>query len=271
MKFDCIIMNPPYNRGLHIKILDEAIKHLSAIGKIISLQPIDKWQKAILFQSDLPINNTYIIDKISADDSSKIFNIGIHNSLGIISNLKNTSIKVIDNIELLYKMYKKLITAISIGNLLNTKLEKIDKALPIMFAYGVEIGSQGRLTPACYRIVSTDKNKAYRTGFIGHSRRYNANSNIERDFIWHFYNNLILRFIYKEFGFGGIPYKIIPFVTGFIDENGKTPLDEEWTFEKLAKWFELDYNDLVIIRKSLDKCLHPEEQKVIEETMEKYK
>ena len=57
----------------------------------------------------------------------------------------------------------------------------------------------------------------------------------------------------------------------FIDKNGKTPLDEEWSFEKLAKWFELDYNDLVVVRKSLDTYLHPEEQKVIEETIDKYK
>ena len=28
MKFDCIIMNPPYQRNLHLKILAEAIKHL---------------------------------------------------------------------------------------------------------------------------------------------------------------------------------------------------------------------------------------------------
>ena len=28
MKFDCIIMNPPYQKNLHLKILAEAIKHL---------------------------------------------------------------------------------------------------------------------------------------------------------------------------------------------------------------------------------------------------
>ena len=29
MKFDCIIMNPPYQRNLHLKVLAEAIKHLN--------------------------------------------------------------------------------------------------------------------------------------------------------------------------------------------------------------------------------------------------
>ena len=89
--------------------------------------------------------------------------------------------------------------------------------------------------------------------------------------IYSFYTNQLIRFIAKEFGFGGIPYKILPFAKGFIDENGKTPLDEEWSFEKLAKWFELDYNDLVVVRKSLDANLHPEEQKIIEETIANYK
>ena len=32
MKFDCIIMNPPYQRNLHLKILAEAIKHLKDDG-----------------------------------------------------------------------------------------------------------------------------------------------------------------------------------------------------------------------------------------------
>ena len=101
--------------------------------------------------------------------------------------------------------------------------------------------------------------------------RFNAKNKTEQHLVWKFYQNPIMRFIYKEFGFGGIPYSIIPFIDQFKDVNGKTPLDEEWSFEKLAKWFELDYNDLVVVRKSLDAYLHPEEQKIIEETMEKYK
>ena len=55
MKFDRIIQNPPYSRGLHIKILDEAIKHIKNTGSIISLQPIVKWQESLLFDDSLPI------------------------------------------------------------------------------------------------------------------------------------------------------------------------------------------------------------------------
>ena len=39
MKFDCIIMNPPYDGQLHLKIFEEAIKHLSKDGVCVSLSP----------------------------------------------------------------------------------------------------------------------------------------------------------------------------------------------------------------------------------------
>ena len=43
MKFDCIVMNPPYQKNLHLKILAEAIKHLKDDdSKVVNLSPI-RW------------------------------------------------------------------------------------------------------------------------------------------------------------------------------------------------------------------------------------
>ena len=39
MKFDCIVMNPPYDKQLHLKILEEAIKHLAPNGICVNLSP----------------------------------------------------------------------------------------------------------------------------------------------------------------------------------------------------------------------------------------
>ena len=39
MKFDHVIMNPPYHRNLHLKILNEAINHSD---DIVNLSPI-RW------------------------------------------------------------------------------------------------------------------------------------------------------------------------------------------------------------------------------------
>ena len=43
MKFDCIVMNPPYQKNLHLKILAEAIKHLKDNNSIcVNLSPV-RW------------------------------------------------------------------------------------------------------------------------------------------------------------------------------------------------------------------------------------
>ena len=269
MKFDCIIMNPPYKRGLHIKILDEAIKYIKNTGSIISLQPIVKWQESLLFDSSIPVDNTCVLDKYTMDESSKLFNSHQRCDLGLVS-IGKTSCTLVDNISTLQKMKTKLKKAISAAGLLVDKLEDDYKDFPVNFGYGVTIAGHGGHGKACYRLTGTDEAKATRCEEIGHCARYNAKDKIEQHLIYSFYTNQLIRFIAKEFGFGGIPYKILPFVTGFIDENGKTPLNEEWTFDKLAKWFELDYNDLVVIRKSLGTHLYPEEYNIINQTIAKY-
>jgi len=43
MKFDCIIMNPPYQKNLHLKVLAEAIKHLKDDNSVcVNLSPV-RW------------------------------------------------------------------------------------------------------------------------------------------------------------------------------------------------------------------------------------
>ena len=42
MKFDKIIMNPPYSKNLHLQILEEALKHLFQDGSCVNLSP-DAW------------------------------------------------------------------------------------------------------------------------------------------------------------------------------------------------------------------------------------
>ena len=266
MKFDFIIMNPPYNRGFHIKILDEAKKHVKDTGTILSLQPIVKWQESLLFDSRLPVDNTCVLVRYTMDESSRLFNSHQRCELGLIS-IGKTSCTLVDNIGTLLKIKTKLKQAISAAGLLVDKLEDNYKDFPVNFGYGVTIAGNGGHGKACYRIVGMDEVKATRREEIGHCIRYNAKDKIEQHLIYSFYTNQLIRFIAKEFGFGGIPYKILPFAAGFIDENGNTPLDEEWTFEKLVKWFELDYNDLVVIRKSLDTYLHPEEEKIIDNAL----
>lgn len=272
MKFDCIVMNPPYCKNLHLKILAEAIKHLKDDGKIISLQPIDKWQKAQLFGGESLVEGIYVATRFHPAVCAKAFDIKIGVELGIVTN-QQSSISIIDDYNLTMKIYNKLNEAISKAGLLKSKLDKEDKDYPVGFVVGVGLVQSGRpkISKSFWRFINPDVNRATRKGHIGHHLRYNATNSAEQHNVWAFYASPLMRFVLKAFGFGGIPYNVIPWIEGFIDENGKTPLDEEWSFEKLVKWFDLTKDDLCTIKKSLDGALNDDEQQLIEETMEKYK
>ena len=94
MKFDCIIMNPPYQKNLHLKILAEAIKHLKDDGVCINLSPV-RWLQDPLAKykknSDYNKFRQSISEKItslsviSTGNASKIFNTPIRMDLAIYS------------------------------------------------------------------------------------------------------------------------------------------------------------------------------------------
>ena len=93
MKFDCVIMNPPQCRNLHLKILAEAIKHLKDDESVcVNLSPI-RWLQDPLakykkhtdytrFESSISkhIENVIII---KASEANNLFNIKNFTDLGI--------------------------------------------------------------------------------------------------------------------------------------------------------------------------------------------
>lgn len=270
MNFNNIIMNPPYSKNLHLKILAEAKKHLKNKG-IVSLQPIDKFQIALLNNKPAPVEDVYVCERISMDEASSIFGINQRAELGIVSDNKNLEIDIIDNLELLKKIKIGLDKAIAKAGLLKDRFEKDYKDYPIAFGWGCTIAGHGGHGKACYRIFGKFERATEKTE-IGHTKRYNAKNAAEQKKVYDFYANIMMRFIYKEFGFGNVPYEIIPFITGFVDSNGKTPMNYSWSFEDLLHYFKIDTkNELKIIEKSLHNYLYEEEQKIIESTMEKYK
>lgn len=88
-------MNPPYGK-IAIDILEKASMKVSK-GNLISLQPIDKWQKAKITQTEPPVKDTYVCHRISCDEASNIFKTNQRAELGIITNDKSLEIEIIDN------------------------------------------------------------------------------------------------------------------------------------------------------------------------------
>ena len=93
MKFDCIIMNPPYVRNLHLKILAEAIKHLKDEKSVcVNLSPV-RWLQDPLAKykkhcdlkrfEESVAKHIENLEIITSDVSNAMFNAGIMSDLGI--------------------------------------------------------------------------------------------------------------------------------------------------------------------------------------------
>ena len=95
MKFDCIIMNPPYQKNLHLKILAEAIKHLKDENSVcVNLSPI-RWLQdpTATLKSSNGVGGKdaeeYVkrhiknLVEISSNDASHLFGSGQASNLGI--------------------------------------------------------------------------------------------------------------------------------------------------------------------------------------------
>ena len=126
MKFDCIAMNPPYQRNLHLKILAEAIKHLKDEKSVcVNLSPI-RWLQDPLAKykkncdlkrfEESVAKHIESLDVFFAKEMSDIFQIQIKTDLGVYKcfqekhsfepdNVPNASGK---NILLIRKIYEKI-------------------------------------------------------------------------------------------------------------------------------------------------------------------
>ena len=121
MTFDCVIMNPPYQRNLHLKILAEAIKHLKDDDSMcVNLSPSNWLGKHSYFNSNFldfrkklntKIDSIEIIDHRTSND---LFNLGNQiEELGIIECKNNSSLDLIKygfKNEFEFNLYMKILS-----------------------------------------------------------------------------------------------------------------------------------------------------------------
>ena len=284
MKFDCIIINPPYQRNLHLKILAEAIKHLKDEKSIcVNLSPV-RWLQDPLAKykktSDLKRFEESVAKHIESLDiidkglSGNVFNIGINSDLGIYKcnskggwnyelicwNYNNTN----------FSFFEKLISiSKTVGSLKNIASTDISKGIAVPFnIFGG--GSGGRTFNGEYvsKILATNEEK---NNFL-YGRKKQDGWNSKRFFIGAVFNTLVEAQNFKNFitsalmrCFGIVTIKnmhidnswaFVPNLYNAINpRTGLKGYQGEWTDDDLYKFFNIT----------------PEEQKVIEETMEKYK
>jgi hypothetical protein len=93
-------MNPPYQRGLHLKILAEVIKHLKDDGTCVCLHP-SKWIRRFNYWKTKATIPVKAAEFISEEDSRTLFEAGIGSQLMITIATKDGSFD--------YKKYSRFI------------------------------------------------------------------------------------------------------------------------------------------------------------------
>ena len=243
MKFDCIIMNPPYQRNLHLKILAEAIKHLKDDGKCVNLSPISTYQKCVKLEKEFPVAVTDI-DVISQEDMNNCFDIGLWVDGGIVTVGKNAT-KDFSKFTYLVKhlaLYKKLQKH---SAKLKDKFTNSPADFSLRFFVGCncDISHKFTMTPKTYADACTKK-------LNGHIAFINCTSDIERHNLYDVACGRFMKFCCY------IDLDVRPWLGDAVNpRTGKKGYTGEWTDDDLYKFFNIT----------------PAEQKVIEETMEKYK
>ena len=282
MKFDCIIMNPPYRRNLHLKILAEAITHLKdETSTCVNLSPV-RWLQDPLakykknsdwyrFQESVA-KHIKDVESIDGDEISMIFNCG----------MPQTGIFVIDSST--HKIYEKAFYISFVDKMylylkdkcnFDFEKDKIDgfrvKISPI---YGG--GTAGNHSNGTETIRNIGKLICFHDGlkdgkpwhkFYAHNGSTKIqdeipfsikfNSSAEAENFIKSYNTKIVRsythFVKRDVHIS--PSIIVWMGDSINPRTGKKGYEDEWTDSDFYTFFGIT----------------PEEQKVIEETMEKYK
>lgn len=161
MKFDYLIMNPPYNGNLHLKILTEALNNY--VDKCINLSPV-RWiqDKTARYKPGSDLNKfeneicTFIEDLsiITARDFFKLFNVLSEFDLGVYSITKKGGYD-----------YKKLNYDSIVEKVLNTKPDVLTKHMEKdkIDGYRVRIQFLRPLRTDRDRIDASTKNRLFET------------------------------------------------------------------------------------------------------------
>lgn len=254
-KFDAAITNPPYDRGLHLKILNK-IKNISEI--ILNISPIQKYQEYILFNDfkneDLKeLASTHKIEFIkylTCDDACSFFGLkSLGSDVGVwkitkgkVNNIENNLKKIIPNYNLVKKIYSKIKNFDRLDEYLSDSAEKYS----IKFVYGLTLKNHGGHGFSAFSCTSRIQDTAFENnGKSSHVRYVNATNQKNRENIWKVYTSKFMRFYFKQVILGFPNYHLIPWfdsfdmnninkelcdifnVTGYIDDEHAEP-GSEW-------------------------------------------
>lgn len=298
MKFDNIIMNPPYKRNLHLKILEKAIEHLKDDDSVcVNLSPV-RWLQDPLAQykkhTDYKRYENSIskhietLDVIDTKQANELFQINNFTDLGIyvvraqqcnlfnykeFNELKFIACKsIIDKILSYVTASEKNTYAYYITN--NTEGYRVALSMITgqrgeqhlkrfyecacrneIFKNGIDVISNKKYIDICGGIKRAKAKQASKTLELENTINFNTQHEAE---------NFIKYCKLSCMTFCGIitkndmnpQFKFLPWLGNAINpRTGLKGYESEWTNEDFYTYFNIT----------------PDEQKIIEETMKKYK
>ena len=241
-------MNPPYDKGLHLKFLEKVI---NISDNVVSVQPISAFQKSIAYKTklkeDIKVSD---IESIPVKEACIYFpNTGIREDLGIIL-VDDAASSDFSNL-VLYEdslIINKCINFVKThDNLKNHLSLKKDKGLLIKMGYGSSFyHGNGKIMPSTFRLSAINYELATSREDVGHVIYLNniPNDKIRRN-IWEFYNSIYMRYWNYRCLFSMQEHSLIPFLgfnrykkswtvddykNFFVNEIGLT--EEEWNTYK---------------------------------------
>jgi len=273
-KFDVVVGNPPYKRNLHLKILNNICKFLSPNGVVIWLQPA-RWAQDPLsiYKKNSDFNkNKYLpfieFELIPIEKAQKIFNNFIMTDL-IISFLRNGESSVLNE----NKIYELRNIMPSFKKILNKKFTSILDVVEKNKRSGIRIriksiaptNARGNsLSVSDYMYAKTEEiiidGKINREEWVSYYQRNQYSKNIgdpiplsikfdsikEAQNYINYTNTkffIFLLFLYKLDA--NVPLKYLPWLD----------FTQEWTDEKLYKYFNLNQEEIKCIEEKYIKIL----------------
>jgi len=262
MKFDCIIMNPPYQKNLHLKVLAEAIKHLKDDSSVcVNLAPAD-WLMFPYREKPSWIDGHIVsFNRISHHIANSLFKINGGNLLISVLKQGKTGFAVSDfngfsfnenfcDPDVIRSIFNKIEKLNSPGTM-NKNLTKNQFKYGLKTLYGVnwgEINTQGGNKG--FRLVSKFYETAIDGKCSGHTKFLNFNTEIERKNAWKSYLTNFAKFCIML----DESTKLCPWMGDAV--NPRTGLKGylgEWTNEDFYRYFELTDDEIKIVEDTMKK------------------